>query len=171
MVDKCRVPVICAVHGLAIGAGVDLSAACDIRYATKDAKFSIKEVDIGLAADLGTLQRISKLTGNESWVREVAYTARFFTGVEAEKMGYVSRTFDSAEALFKAAYELAQEIAGKSPVAVATTKESIKFSRDHTVEEGLAHIANLNSARLQSTDMQAAIMANMQKKKPEFPRL
>jgi delta(3,5)-delta(2,4)-dienoyl-CoA isomerase len=88
--ENCRVPVIAAVHGYCIGAGIDISAACDIRLCTKDAKFTIKEVDIGLAADLGTLQRFPKVVGNNSWVRELAHTARFFDGQEALEHGFVS---------------------------------------------------------------------------------
>ena len=87
--EICRVPVIAVVHGFAIGAGVDLSSACDIRICSKDAKFTIKEVDLGLAADLGTLQRFQKVVGNDSWSRELAYTARFFSAEEALRHGDV----------------------------------------------------------------------------------
>ena len=78
-IEKVRVPVIAAVHGYVIGGGIDISSACDVRYAAKDTKLTIKEVDIGLAADIGTLQRFQKVVGNDSWTRELCYTARFFT--------------------------------------------------------------------------------------------
>ena len=95
--EKCRVPVICNLHGYVIGGGIDLSAACDIRYCSKDVKFTIKEVDIGLAADIGTIQRFYKVIGNDSWGREKAYTAAFFGADEALKNGYVSRVFDTKQ--------------------------------------------------------------------------
>ena len=146
--EKVKVPVIAAVHGFCIGAGVDLISACDIRYCSKDTKFTIREVDIGLAADVGTLQRFPKVVGNDSWTRELAYTARFFDPEEAMKYGFVSKVFESAEATKKAAIDLAKLIASKSPVAVAASKQSIVYSRDHSVQEGLDHIATINSAML-----------------------
>ena len=88
--ESCRVPVICAIHGYCIGMGIDVSSACDIRICSKDTKFTIKEVDVGICADLGIIQRFQKVVGNDSWTRELAYTARFFTPEEALTQGYVS---------------------------------------------------------------------------------
>lgn len=105
-------------------------------------------MDIGLAADIGTLQRFQKTVGNESWARELAYTARFFSGDEALKHGFVSHVYDTQEETLKQAIAMATVIAEKSPVAVATTKQSILFSRDHSVQEGLDHILLLNSVML-----------------------
>ena len=146
--EVCRVPVICAIHGYCIGAGIDLSSACDIRLCTKDAKFTIKEVDIGIAADLGTLQRFGKVVASESWARELAFTARYFTSEEANQRGFVSGVYEDVAALNTAALKLAQVITSKSPVAIYTTKKSILFSRDHSVAEGMEHIALLNGAML-----------------------
>ena len=159
--EACRVPVICAIHGYCIGAGIDLSSACDIRLCTKDASFTIKEVDIGICADLGTLQRFGKIVGSESWTRELAYTARYFSAAEANQRGYVSGVYDNVDELNKAAYKLAELIASKSPVAIYVTKKSILYSRDHSVAEGMEHIALLNGAMLQTNDTNAAVMATM----------
>jgi len=95
--EHVRVPVIAAVNGLCIGAGVDLTSAADIRIASKTAKFTIKEVDIGLAADIGTIQRFQKIVGNDSWTRELAFTARFFSPEEALEKGFLSKVTDTPE--------------------------------------------------------------------------
>ena len=144
--------MICAINGYCIGAGIDLSSACDIRLCTKDAKFTIKEVDIGICADLGTIQRFQRVVGNESWARELAFTGRFFDSSEAIQKGYVSSVFETKDEMLTAALKLADQIASKSPVAINTTKRSILYSRDHSVQEGLEHIALLNSVMLQTED-------------------
>ena len=131
--EKVRVPVIAAINGFCIGAGVDLTSACDIRICSKDTKFTIKEVDIGLAADIGTLQRFQKVVGNDSWTRELAYTARIFNHEEALRYGFVSKVTDDAASCLNEAIAMAVLIASKSPVAVTTTKLSLNFSRDNTV--------------------------------------
>ena len=156
-------PVICAIQGYCIGAGIDLSSACDIRLCTKDTKFTIKEVDIGICADLGTIQRFGRAVSSDSWARELAYTARYFGAEEANHRGYVSNVYATIEDMHKAAQQLAETIASKSPVAVHTTKKSILYSRDHSVAEGMEHIALLNGAMLQTEDTKAAVMATMSK--------
>jgi delta(3,5)-delta(2,4)-dienoyl-CoA isomerase len=130
---ECKVPVIVAIHNLCIGAGLDFSAPCDIRYCTSDAKFTIKEVDIGMCADIGVIQHITKVCGNDSFVREMALTGRYFTAPEALKHGYVSRVFDEREQMMRSALETAELIASKSPVGISTIKESLNFSRNHKV--------------------------------------
>ena len=124
-----------------------------------------------MCADLGTIQRFQKVVGSDSWFRELAYTGRFFGADEALKHGFVSYVSETKEESFKKAYELAKNIAQKSPVGVATLKQNIIYSRDHTVDEGLHHILLLNMAMLQTKDMQTAVMANFQKQKAEFPKL
>lgn len=169
--EKVRVPVIAAVNGLCIGAGVDFCSTADIRIASKGAKFTIKEVDIGLAADIGTLQRFQKVVGNDSWTRELSYTARFFSPEEALAQGFLSKVTETPAECLEEAIKLATQIASKSPVAVAATKMSLIYSRDHSVQEGLDHVATLNSAMLQTEDLAKAATAMMAKQKPVFAKL
>uniref|UniRef100_A0AAG5D1I8 Delta(3,5)-Delta(2,4)-dienoyl-CoA isomerase, mitochondrial n=1 Tax=Anopheles atroparvus TaxID=41427 RepID=A0AAG5D1I8_ANOAO len=169
--ERCYKPVIVAVHSGCIGAGLNLITAADVRYCTRDAFFSLKEVDIGLAADVGALQRLPRVVGNQSWVRELAFTARRFACEEAQAHGLVSRVFDTREALLEGALKLAQEIASKSPIAVQGTKKNIVYSGDHTVQEGLDHIRQINMLNLQSEDFLNAIMASQSKETPVFAKL
>ncbi|BGP17325.1 hypothetical protein JCM10213v2_005343 [Rhodosporidiobolus nylandii] len=139
-IEKCSKPVICAVHGLCLGAGVDVAAACDIRYASTDAVFAIKEVDIALAADLGSLQRLPKVTGNGSLLAELALTARNFGADEAMKLGLLSGVVEGGkEEVLEKALDVAAVIASKSPIATLSTKHLLNHARDHTVQEGLEY--------------------------------
>ncbi|VDN85046.1 unnamed protein product [Brugia pahangi] len=166
--EKCPKPVIAAIHGHCIGAGISLAAAADIRYASKDAVFSVKEVDIGLAADVGILNRINKLVGNDSLTREFAYTARDFNSSEALQYGFISRQFDSTEECLSAALSLAGIIATKSPIAVQGTKLAMNYSRDHTIDDSIQFIRTWNQSQLQSDDLFRASAAAFSNEKPKF---
>ncbi|KZT08840.1 ClpP/crotonase [Laetiporus sulphureus 93-53] len=171
-VERCSYPVIAAVHGIALGLSIDIICACDIRYAASDAMFSIKEVDIGLAADIGTLARLPKIAGNMSMVHELAYTARNFSAVDAEKMGLVSQVVQgSREEVVRSAVKLATAIAGKSPIAVLGTKHLLLHARDHTVQQNLDYTATWNSIMVQTADMKEALRAVKAKEKPHYPPL
>jgi Delta3,5-Delta2,4-dienoyl-CoA isomerase len=123
---------------VSLGIAIDISSACDIRICERATTFSIKEVDIGLAADVGTLQRFPRVVGNDSWTRELAFTGRYFTAQEALERGYVSYVLPTqVEALSKAG-EIASLVARKSPIAVYGTKTLLDYSRDHTVREGMS---------------------------------
>ncbi len=139
-VEKCRKPVIAAIHNACIGGGIDFIVCADIRLCSEDAFFSVKEVDMGLPADIGTLQRLPKVIGNQSLVRELCYTSRKFDAAEAEKCGLVSRVFKDKDALLAGALEMANDIAEKSPVAVQGTKVNLNYARDHAVQDGLDFI-------------------------------
>jgi 2,4-dienoyl-CoA reductase (NADPH2) len=165
--EHCRKPVLAAVHGACIGGGIDLITCADMRYCSADASFSIKEIDIGMTADVGTLQRLPKLIG-EGMARELAYTGRKFSATEALEMRLVNRVFDTREALQVGAREIATTIAAKSPLAIRGTKEMITYARDHTVADGLNYIATWNAAMLMSNDLQEAMMANMGKRAAVF---
>eukprot|EP01063_Lacrimia_lanifica_P013834 TRINITY_DN2043_c0_g2_i2.p2 TRINITY_DN2043_c0_g2~~TRINITY_DN2043_c0_g2_i2.p2 ORF type:complete len:280 (+),score=130.30 TRINITY_DN2043_c0_g2_i2:63-902(+) len=169
--ERCPQPVIVVPHTGCYGGAVDLIAACDIRYTTQDCVFSIKEVDVGLAADVGTLQRLPKMSANHGLLKELAYTARNFTAQEALELGLATRVFPTKDAALGAAVATAKTIAAKSPVAVAGTKEAINYARDHTVEEGLRQIALWNAAMLQTEDVTKSAMAMLAKKKVKFAKL
>lgn len=164
VIEKCPKPVIAAIHGGCIGGGVDLVTACDIRYCAQDAFFQVKEVDIGLAADVGTLQRLPKVIGNQSLVNELAFTARKMMADEALSSGLVSRVFPDKEVMLDAAFALAAEICSKSPVAVQSSKVNLVYSRDHTVAESLDYMATWNMSMLQTQDIMKSVQAAMEKK-------
>ncbi len=170
-IEKCPQPVIAAVHSACVGAGVDLITACDIRWCTSDTFYSIKEVDVGLAADVGTLQRLPKVVGNDSLVRELAYTARRMDAAEAARFGLVSRVCVDQKTMMAEAMDMARVIAAKSPVAVSGTKVNLNYSRDHGVDAGLDYIANWNAAMLQTDDLAKAVTAFMKKEQASFPNL
>lgn len=164
VIEKCPKPVLVAVHGACVGGGVDLVTACDIRLCTQDAWFQVKEVDIGLAADVGTLQRLPKVIGSRSLVNELALTARKMYADEAKSSGLVSRVFADKEAMMAGALEMAGEIAARSPVAVQGTKINLVYSRDHSVTEGLNYMALWNMSMLQTQDVMKSAQASMEKK-------
>jgi 2,4-dienoyl-CoA reductase (NADPH2) len=165
--ERCRKPVLAAIHGACIGGGIDLICCADMRYCSSDASFSIKEIDIGMTADVGTLQRLPKLIG-EGMARELCYTGRKFDATEALSMRLVNRVFDSREALQKEVHTLAASIVSKSPLAIRGVKEMITYARDHTVADGLNYVATWNAAMLMSNDLQEAMMANMGKRAAVF---
>jgi enoyl-CoA hydratase len=157
-VEQCRKPVIASVHGPCIGGGIDLISACDLRYCSAQAWFSVKEVDVGLTADVGTLQRLPKLIG-EGMARELAYTARHVDGLEAHEIRLVNRCYPTVAELNDAVNLIAAGIAAKSPLAIRGTKEMITYVRDHSVADGLNYIATWNAAMLLSTDLDEALSA------------
>ena len=165
--ERCRKPVLAAIHGACIGGGVDLVVCADMRYASSDASFAIKEIDIGMVADVGTLQRLPKLVG-QGITRELAYTGRKLGAAEAQSIGLVNRVFDSREALYAGVHEIAAQIAAKSPLSIRGSKEMLNYARDHSVADGLNHVATWNAAMLQSDDLMAAMMAGMSKQQPQF---
>jgi len=170
--EKCNKPIIACTHAAVVGAGVDLITSADIRYCTKDCWFSVKEVDIGMAADVGTLQRLPKVIGNQSLVRELCFTARKLKSDEAHSCGLVGRVFEDKNSMVEEAIKLAALIASKSPVAVQTTKKNLVYSLDRPAQEGLDHIAELNKLNLQSQDFFDAVMAGQSKGEvPVFSKL
>jgi len=165
--ERCRKPVLAAIHGGCIGGGIDLITCADMRYCSADASFTIKEIDIGMTADVGTLQRLPRLVG-EGITRELAYTGRTFDAAEARSIGLVNRVFDSREALVAGVREIAATIAAKSPLSIRGTKEMITYAREHSVADGLNYIATWNAAMLMSKDLTEAMTANLAKRTPTF---
>ncbi|KAG9070291.1 putative enoyl CoA hydratase [Linnemannia hyalina] len=174
-IEICDKAVVAAIHGPCIGGGIDITTACDIRYASKDAYFSVKEVDIGLAADVGSLQRLPKVVGNIGWVRELCLTGRKyvlgFDSKEALEQGFISKVVDDHKAVLAAALATATLIAEKSPVAAIGTKHILNYSRDHTVQEGLDYVATWNQVMLTTPDLPNAAAAQMSKTKAVFAKL
>ena len=136
-IERCEKPVICVIHGYSFGLAIDIATCADVRICSKDAKFAVKEVDIGLAADIGTLSRLPKVVNSYSWVKDVCLSARIFDAEEAAKFGFVTGVYDGKEQAFEAALKGANLVAEKSPVAVQGTKNILDYSRDHNVQEGM----------------------------------
>lgn len=166
-VEQSRVPVVAAIHGGCIGAGVDLAAACDIRIASAHAFFQIAEVDVAITADLGTLQRLAHIVP-QGLLRELTYTGRRMEAEEAARHCLVNRVAPDRNAAIAIGMEIARAIAAKSPLAVAGAKLSLNYSRGRPVEEGLRHVGLWNAATLQSADLTAALQARLKKEEPKF---
>jgi enoyl-CoA hydratase len=165
--ERCRKPVLAAIQGACVGGALDLVTCCDMRYAASDAIFSIKEIDLGMVADVGTLQRLPRLIG-EGRCRELAYTGRPVEAGEADKIGLVNRVFASPESLVTGVREIAASIAGKSPLATRGLKEVMNYSRDHATADGLNFVATWNAALLQSADLDESTAAQRERRRPEF---
>jgi enoyl-CoA hydratase len=166
-IERCRKPVIAAVHGHCIGGGVDLTTACDIRVCTEDATFAIHETKIAIVADVGTLQRITALVG-KGFAREMAYTGKRIPAARALQFGLVNEVYPDKVALLEGARALAAEIAANSPLTVQGTKQILQFSEEHTTEEGLDYVAQWNASRLRTNDLTEAITAFIEKRDPAF---
>lgn len=171
-VSLCQKPVIVLMHGYTYGLGIDLATACDMRLCADDTRFSVKEVDIGLAADVGTLSRLPKVMGGlTSWVKDVCLSAREFDAAEAFRVGFVSRVLPDKDELIKEGLKLAKLVASKSPVAVQGTKNILDATHGRTVEDHLYYTAVWNAAMLQSSDVKRATDARLKKRKPTFEKL
>ena len=168
---KLRVPVLVGVNGYCIGGGVDFISSADIRYCTEDAKFSIKEIDIGMVADIGTFPRVPLLLSNEGFAREMAYTGRQVSAEEALKFGLVSKVFRNREEMIGGLKVIAEEISGKSPVAIYAIKKVMNKTKFGNMEETLEYVAMMNMSMLFSNDVSEAITANLSKGKAKFSKL
>jgi enoyl-CoA hydratase len=154
--EKAPFPVIAAIHGVCLGAALDLAAACDFRYASKDAAFSIEEINIGLMADLGSLQRLP-LVMPTGLVREMAFTGMRLSAERALSAGLVNSLFETKDELIKAAMSTAKLVASKSAKAVASSKKSLNYGLDHGMAEALAMTANLQVDVLDLGEIMAAL--------------
>lgn len=168
--EKVRFPVIAAIQGACVGGGLDLIAACDIRLASADAYFRIEEINIGMMADIGSLQRLPKLMP-AGVVRELAFTGSTLSVERAERLGVVNAIHPNAEAVVVAALEMAKRIASKAPLAVSGSKAALNHARDHTVAEGLEWIAVMQGSLWSPADVMAAIQSRMARTEAEFASL
>lgn len=168
--EKARMPVLAAIQGGCIGGGVDMVSACDMRYCTADAFFCIQEINIGMTADVGTLQRLPKIVP-EGVVRELAYTGRRLDAARAKAVGLVNDVYASQDAMLEGVMEIAGEIAQRSPLAVWGSKEMLNYSRDHTVADSLDYIATWQTGMFQPADMTEAFRARQEGRPPQFQDL
>ena len=168
--EDARFPVVAAVQGGCIGGGIDLITAADIRLCTKDAFFLIEEINVGLAADIGTIQRLPKIIP-AGIAREWTMMGEKVSADRAKEVGLVSSLHESHEEMIDSAFEMAEKLASKTPLAMWVTKEVLNYSRDHSVKEGLDNVALWNAATLHKEDVMTTMMSKMQKKKPEYRNL
>jgi enoyl-CoA hydratase len=168
--EEVRMPVLVAVQGGVIGGAVDMISACDSRYCTQDAFFCIKETEIGMTADVGTLQRLPHLIA-QGLVRELAYTGRNMMSQEAQSSGLVNHVYSDQETMLTEVMKIAKTIASHSPMAVAGCKEMINYTRDHDVADSLNYMATWQSGMLQMPDVLEAMSAGQQKRQPIFENL
>ena len=168
--EKIRMPVLAAVQGGAVGGGVDMITACDMRYMSADAFVCIQEINIGMTADVGTLQRLPKIIP-EGIARELAYTGRRMSAEEAKSCGLVNEVFPDAEALRQGVFDVAREIASRSPLAIWGTKEMINYARDHSTEDSLNYIATWQTGMFQPRDMAESFAAKRESREAEFDDL
>ena len=168
--EKARVPVLAAVQGGVIGGAVDLVTACDLRYATEDAFFCVQEINIGMTADVGTLQRLGKVVP-EGFAREMAYTGRRVPARRAYEVGLVQEVYADHGSLVDGVLQTAREIAAHSPLAVWGTKVALNYARDHPVDDALEQIATWQAGMFQPADMAEAFTAKAEKRPPDFPEL
>ena len=168
--ESLRMPVIAAIHGGCVGGAVDLVTACCLRYATADAFFCVQEINIGMVADVGTLQRLPKLLPM-AIAKELAYTGRRMGAARAAQYGLVNEVFDSQAAMLDAARQAAAEIAAKPPVAIWGTKQALNYARDHSVDDALKQMGWLQGAIWSNAHVKEAITATQAKRQAEFPAL
>lgn len=166
-IEKCSKPVLAAIHNGCLGGGVDIVTACDMRYCTEDAYFTVKEIDLGMVADIGTLQRLPKIIA-PGMAAEMAYTGRKVLGQEAKSIGLVNQTYDSKEAMMEGVLQIATTIASKSPLSIRGTKEVLLYTRDQSVDDSLNYMAIWNAAMIMSEDLSEAFQATMEKRAPNF---
>lgn len=169
-IERVRMPVLAAIQGGCIGGGVDMISACDMRYCTKDAFFCIQEINLGMTADVGTLQRLPHLIPS-GIVRELAYTGRRLDAVRAKEVGLVNELFPSHEALLEAVMQVAREITQRSPLAVHGSKEMLNYARDHSVADSLNYMAAWQTGMFQPADMLECFAAKQEKREPVFEDL
>ena len=169
-IENARQPVLAAIQGGAVGAGVDLTTACDCRYASADAFFCVQETAIGMTADVGTFPRLAKIIP-EGWARQMSYTAERLPAAKAKDIGLVNEIFDTPDALLDGVMKIARSIAVHSPLAVTGCKRMINYARDHTTADTLDFIGVWNAAMLSTDDIKESYVAKTEKRSPNYAGL
>jgi enoyl-CoA hydratase len=168
--EEIRLPVLTAIQGGCIGGALDLVCAADSRYCTNDAYFTIKETELGMTADVGTLQRLPKLIP-AGIVKELAFTGRKFSAVEAQQFGLVNKVYDDQESMLAGVMEIAAQIAANSPLAVTGCKEMLNYSRDHSVQDSLKYMATWQAGMFRPNDMMKTFQAKAMKTQAQYDDL
>ncbi len=168
--ERARMPVLAAMQGGVVGGAVDMVTAADCRYATEDAFFCIEEINIGMTADVGTLQRLPKLIP-EGIVREMAYTGDRMPAARAKEVGLVNEVYPDQDAMLEDVMSIAARIASKSPLAIHGTKEMINYTRDHSVADALQYMAAWQTGMFQPTDVMESFGAKIEKRAPAYDDL
>lgn len=166
-IEKCRKPVIAAIHGSCIGAGLDMATACDIRLGSSDAVFSLREAAVGLVADVGVLQRLPLIVG-QGITREMAFTAKNITAERAKEISLLNDVFEDHSALMAGAEKMAVEIASCSPLAVQASKDVLNYNIGKSIDDGLKYVASISTNIIPSDDLFEAVTAFTEKRKPKF---
>jgi enoyl-CoA hydratase len=168
--ERARQPVLAAIQGGAIGAGVDLVTACDCRYASADAFFCVQETAIGMTADVGTFPRLMRVIP-EGWARQMSFTGERLPAARAKEIGLVNEVYENAEALLDGVMSVARQIAAHSPLAVTGCKAMANYARDHSAADALDYVALWNAAMLRPEDIREAYVAKAEKRTPAFDAL
>ncbi|MEL7487379.1 MAG: crotonase/enoyl-CoA hydratase family protein [Pseudomonadota bacterium] len=168
--EEARMPVLAAIQGGAIGAGVDLATACDCRYASEDAFFVVQETAIGMTADVGTYPRLVKIIP-EGWARQMSYTAERVSAAKAKEIGLVNEVYATPEAMLDGVMAIARQIAAHSPLAVSGAKRMVNYSRDHATADALDYVVTWNAGMLRGDDIRESFTAKMEKRPPQFDDL
>ena len=168
--EAARIPILIAIQGGCIGGGLDLITACDMRYATKDAFFTLFETNLAMTADVGTFPRLAKLIP-EGYVKEMAYTGKRITAADALRFGLINELYDSQEEMLSAVLEIAHDIASKAPLAVHGCKKMINYSRDHSTADTLDYVAVWNASQFKIEEILEAMNAMREKRKGNFINL
>ena len=168
--EAARIPILIAIQGGCIGGGLDLITACDMRYATKDAFFTLFETNLAMTADVGTFPRLAKLIP-EGYVKEMAYTGKRITAADALRFGLINELYDSQEEMLSAVLEIAHDIASKAPLAVHGCKKMINYSRDHSTADTLDYVAVWNASQFKIEEISEAMNAIKEKRKAHFVNL
>ncbi|MEX6632945.1 crotonase/enoyl-CoA hydratase family protein [Hyphococcus lacteus] len=168
--ENARQPILAAIQGGAVGAGVDLVSACDCRYASSDAFFCIQETAIGMTADVGTFPRLAKII-SEGWARQMAYTAERVSAQKAKEIGLVNEVYETPEELLENVMKIAARIASHSPLAITGCKKMITYARDHNTQDALDYIALWNAAMFRTDDIKESYIAKSEKREPVFDDL
>jgi enoyl-CoA hydratase len=166
-IERCRKPVIAAIHGYCIGAGLDMVTACDIRLCSRDAVFSLKEAAVGFVADVGVLQRIPLIVG-QGIARELAFTAKTIDAARAREILLVNEVFDDQATLMAGAQAMAEAIAANAPLAVEATKNVLNYGVGKSIDDGLRYVASMSTNIVPSKDLMEAFTAFMEKRPPAF---